>query len=58
MNLDNVETIQPVDHLFVAITVGTFILMVLIYFIIMYYLQSTGVLPTRIEGLKDQELFF
>lgn len=49
MNLDNVDTIQPVEHSFAVVSICSFAAIVLLFGVILYYLRQTGMLPLRLS---------
>jgi hypothetical protein len=49
MNLDNVDYIQPVKHVFAAVSVGSFALIILVFCAILFYLRWSGMLPLRLQ---------
>lgn len=52
MNLDNVETIQPVKYSFTIVCVVSFSVIVIIFFVTISYLQYSGTLPSRLNIKK------
>lgn len=56
MNLDNVDYLQPVDHIFMVVCICSFVCIVCIFLCILYYLRAQGMLPVktsvRVKGLS------
>lgn len=49
MNLDNTIYLQPMDNSFVIVTVCSFGLIVIIFFLIMHYFSWSGIFPRRLS---------
>ena len=47
MNLDNVDYLEPVDHVFVVVCVCSFACIACIFASILYYLRMQGMLPMK-----------
>ncbi len=47
MNLDNTVTLQERQYSFMVVTVGSFVVVIIVFAIALTYLQHNGILPTR-----------